>query len=187
MSYQEEFDLLNKSFDDLFPITRSITGPGIERSFDYFKQYMPLKVEKVPSGEKVFDWTVPPEWHFERARLWGPEGDLICDTDQSNLHVVNYSEPIDTTISLNDLQSHLHSLPDIPDAIPYVTSYYNRTWGFCLSENVRKTLSNGDYKVEIRSKFVEGGVPFAHCTLPGTSKKEILLSSYLCHPSLANN
>ncbi|MCC3860056.1 DUF4910 domain-containing protein [Pseudemcibacter aquimaris] len=184
---QEEFDLLNKSFDDLFPIMRSITGPGIEKSFEILGKHMPLEIEKCKTGTSVFDWTVPPEWHFERARLWGPDGKLICDTDDLNLHVVNYSEPIEVTLPLSELQNHLHSLPDLPDAVPYVTSYYNRTWGFCLSEKQRSALKDGDYKVEIKSEFVDGGVPFAQSLLKGETDREILFTSYLCHPSLANN
>ena len=187
-THSPERELLNRVFDDLFPLCRSITGPGIEASIDYFKQYIPLTVEKVPSGSKVFDWTVPPEWHFKRARLWGPGGALICDSDVSNLHVVNYSEPVDGEYTLEELNPHLHSLENHPDAIPYVTSQYQRTWGFCLPHNQRLALKPGRYKVEIDATFKEdGGVPFAHYKLDGESDREILLTSYLCHPSLANN
>ncbi|MES9855334.1 MAG: DUF4910 domain-containing protein [Sedimenticola sp.] len=171
----------------LFPIMRSITGPGIEESIRLMQNFMPLEMEKVSTGEKVFDWTVPPEWHLKHARLWGPDGTLICDTDAHTLHVVSYSEPIDATLSLDELESHLHSLPNLPDAIPYVTSYYSRTWGFCLKHNERVLLQPGNYRVQIESEFKDGGVPFATCVLPGDSEREILLTSYLCHPSLANN
>lgn len=187
MDHGEELKLLNKVFDDLFPICRSITGPGIEQSIDYLQRHMPLKLEKVASGVKVFDWNVPKEWHFKRARLWGPSGELICDSEVNNLHVVNYSEGVDKILPLEDLEPHLHSIEKLPEAIPYVTSYYNRTWGFCLSHKQRKTLKEGDYRVLIESSFKDGGVPFAHCTLPGESEKEVLLTSYLCHPSMANN
>lgn len=180
--------LLDGLFDQLFPLCRSITGPGLEASLALIQQHLPLHIEKIPSNSQVFDWTTPPEWHFERARLWGPDGRLICDTEQSNLHVVNYSEPVSKTLPLAELEQHLHSLPEYPHAIPYVTSYYKRTWGFCLPHRERQTLKEGDYRVEIKSSFKEdGGVPFGHCLLPGESQKEILLSSYLCHPSLANN
>ncbi|NVJ70151.1 MAG: DUF4910 domain-containing protein [Alphaproteobacteria bacterium] len=179
--------LLDRAFDDLFPIMRSITGPGIEQSIDYFRQFMPLEMQKVPTGSQVFDWTVPQEWHFARATLHGPDGELVCDTDHHTLHVVNYSEPIDATFTLEELEPHLHSLPDLPDAIPYVTSYYKRTWGFCLAHNVREKLKPGNYRVQISAEFKDGGVPYATCVLPGESDREIMLTSYLCHPSLANN
>lgn len=181
-------NLLNQLFDELFPICRSITGPGLEQSLALIQQHLPLQIEKTPSNTKVFDWITPPEWHFEHARLWGPDDELICDSEISNLHVVNYSEPVDRCLPLDELQPHLHSLPKHPDAIPYVTSYYQRNWGFCLPHRQRQQLKDGMYRVEISSSFKEdGGVPFGHCILPGESQREILLTSYLCHPSLANN
>lgn len=184
----DESRFLDDCFDDLFPILRSITGPGIEASLEYFAQFMPLEATKVPSGESVFDWTVPDEWHCRRAQLWGPEGEVICDTDVNNLHVLNYSEGVDTTLSLDDLQPRLHSIPSLPTAVPYVTSYYKRTWGFCLSQEQRDRLTPGTYTARIDAEFSSnGGVPFATCTLPGDSEREILLTSYLCHPSMANN
>ncbi|WP_417449915.1 DUF4910 domain-containing protein [Kordiimonas sp.] len=186
--FPSDHALIDKAFDDLFPMFRSITGPGLEASIDYFRQFMPLEMEKVPTGSKVFDWTVPPEWHCKRARLWDPDGGLICDTDVSNLSVINYSEPVDASFSLDELEPHLFSLPNLPDAIPYVTSYYKRTWGFCLPHKVRAALKPGNYRVLIESEFKDdGGVPFASCVLPGESDREIMLTSYLCHPSLANN
>ena len=183
-----EYKLLNRAFDDLFPICRSITGLGIESSLNYFKNLMPLTIEQVKSGTTVFDWVTPASWLFKRARLWGPNGNLICDTEVNNLHVINYSEPVDREIDFADLRPHLYSIPHLPDAIPYVTSYYKRTWGFCLAHNILKSLPQGKYKVRIESSFDdEGGVPFGQCSLAGESKKEILLTSYLCHPSMANN
>ncbi|GHF31025.1 aminopeptidase [Kordiimonas sediminis] len=183
----EEYLLLDKAFDHLFPILRSITGPGLERSLDFFEKFMPLQRELVPSGAKVFDWEVPLEWHCKRAMLTAPCGTVICDTDVNNLHVLNYSEGIKGRFSLEQLQPHLHSLPSLPTAVPYVTSYYQRTWGFCLKHEDREKLAPGTYEVSIDASFKEGGVPFAHTLLEGQASKEILLSSYLCHPSLANN
>ncbi|MBH0042966.1 DUF4910 domain-containing protein [Pseudoalteromonas sp. SWXJZ10B] len=183
-----EYALLDRTFDDLFPICRSITGVGLERSLKYFQTLMPLQIETVPSGTQVFDWTVPPSWLFKRARLWGPDGTLICDTEIQNLHVVNYSEPVDMDIEFEQLIEHLHTIADLPTAIPYVTSYYNKTWGFCLAFDEFKKLKAGTYKVLIESTFDNnGGVPFAQGVLSGESDKEILLTSYLCHPSMANN
>lgn len=183
--YEAEF--LNTVFDDLFPLLRSITGPGIEQSLNYFKKFMPLNMEKVPSGSQVFDWTVPKEWHCKSARLIGPDGSVVVDIKNNNLHVLNYSIAYHGTMTLDELKPHLYSLPELPDAIPYVTSYYNPKWGFCLSEKQRMQLPNGNYRVDIDSEFKKGGVPFSHCLLKGNSEKEILLTSYLCHPSMANN
>ena len=180
-------EFINTCFDDLFPILRSITGPGIEESIDYFSKFMPLKKEKVKTGTKVFDWDVPVEWHLKHAYLQGPNGEIICDTDTSNLHIVNYSEPVDDYFTLDDLQPHLHSLENLPDAIPYVTSYYSPRWGFCLSFNEFKKLKKGTYKVKINSELSDGSLTYGEVKLKGESDKEIFLSTYVCHPSMANN
>lgn len=182
-----EAAFLDALFDELWPIHRSITGPGIEQSIDILARHMPLSVEKVPSGTQVFDWVVPDEWHCRSGRLTGPDGEVVCDLADSNLSVVSYSEPVDRVMSLTELQEHLHSLPRLPDAVPYVTSYYKRNWGFCISDNRRRALKAGAYHARIDSAFVKGGVPFAEAVLPGETANEILISSYLCHPSLANN
>jgi aminopeptidase-like protein len=188
MSHTPEFKLLDGLFDQLFPLLRSITGPGIEQSYAILSEHMPLEMMGVPSGTKVFDWTVPPEWVCRSARLTDPSGMVVCDLAMSNLHVLNYSDRVNKSLPLSELQTHLHSLPHLPDAVPYVTSYYNRTWGFCVSDRVRQGLKDdGLYRAEIDADFSEGKVPLAHTFLEGQSKREILLSSYLCHPSLANN
>ncbi|WP_019530910.1 DUF4910 domain-containing protein [Dasania marina] len=183
----DEKAFLSATFDELWPITRSISGPGIEESLAVFKRHMPIQIEKVATGTKVFDWVTPQEWHFKRAVLTAPDGSIICDSNDSNLHVLNYSTSIDKKLDLNELLPHLYSLPNLPTAIPYVTSYYKKNWGFCISDQKKKTLTAGTYHAKIESDFVDGGIPFGQCLLPGESKKEILLSSYLCHPSLANN
>ena len=180
-------EFLDSLFDELFPILRSITGPGLRRSLDIMGRYMPLKVSIVPTGTQVFDWEVPPEWHLKSARLTGPQGETIADADVLNLHVLNYSEPVDKVLSLAELENHLHSIPDLPEAVPYVTSYYKRRWGFCIADTVRRALKPGNYHAVIDSAFVRGGVPVADSLLPGESVREIMLTSYLCHPSLANN
>lgn len=179
--------LLSDVFDELFPIMRSITGPGIDDSLEILSRFMPLEIEKVKSGTKVFDWEVPLEWHFSDAKLFDPNGNCIVDAKINNLSVVNYSEPINKKLRLEELQGHLHSIENLPHAIPYVTSYYKRNWGFCLPHHQRQALVEGEYHAVIESKFVNGGVPIAQCVLKGESSKEILLSSYLCHPSMANN
>jgi len=184
---QEKYQL-NDLFDELWPLFRSITGPGIIKSYEIISSYMPLTIEKISCGTNVFDWTVPPEWHVKRGRLWGPDGKLICDTEVNNLHLVNYSVPVEGYYSLEQLMPHLHSIKHLPDAIPYVTSYYNQTWGFCISENTKNSLISGEYKVVIETKFVRDGyLYYGFSKLPGESDKEILLTSYLCHPSMANN
>jgi len=181
-------DFLDALFDELFPIMRSISGVGLLKSINILQRYMPLEIEMVPSGTLAFDWTVPPEWHFRSARLLGPDGRTVIDAANNSLHVLNYSHPVDKRLSLEELQSHLYSLPELPAAIPYVTSYYKPRWGFCLSDEQRRQLPEGTYRAVIDSEFVESeGVPFAHCVLQGESQAEIVLTSYLCHPSMANN
>jgi aminopeptidase-like protein len=187
MSRDEERLLLDSLFDELFPLLRSITGPGIEKSYEILGRHMPLEIFGVASGQQVFDWVTPPEWSCRSAVLIGPEGEIVCDMARSNLHVVNYSEAVDKTLTLTELQPHLHSLAHLPEAVPYVTSYYKRTWGFCLSQQQRDALKEGIYHAKIDADFRDGQVPLAHTTLPGKSDREIVISSYLCHPSLANN
>jgi aminopeptidase-like protein len=180
-------DVVDQLFDELFPIFRSITGPGYRRSMEIFRRYMPLETERVPSGTEVFDWTAPPEWRLYSARLTGPDGTVLADVGRSNLMVVNYSEAIDHRLSLQELRPHLHGAPALPEAIPYVTSYYKRRWGFCLPQTEIDRLQEGTYHAHIDAEFMQGFVEFGHCTLPGENDAEIVLSSYLCHPSLANN
>lgn len=149
-----------------------------------------LKFHSIKSGTKVFDWIVPDEWNVKEAYIITPEGEKICDFKKHNLHLLNYSEAIDQEIELEELQDHLYSIEEMPDAIPYVTSYYKRRWGFCLTHNERKKLKKGKYKVYINAKHDENGVlDYADFILPSTqnSKDEILISTYLCHPSMANN
>lgn len=182
-----ETELLDGLFDELFPLLRSITGEGLRQSFAILSREMPLTMDSVPTGTQVFDWEVPPEWRLRRARLTGPDGAVYADAARSNLEVVNYAMPVDRPLTLEELQPHLHSLPHLPGAVPYVTSYYKRNWGFCLTDAVRRTMPPGVYHAQIDSEFVAGGVPFGQAVLPGENPAEILITSYLCHPSLANN
>lgn len=173
---------------ELFPICRSITGNGFRQSLTILSKYVPnLKTVEVPTGTKCFDWEVPREWNIKDAYIIAPDGRKICDFKQSNLHVVGYSAPIDEVISLDDLQDHLYSLPDQPNAIPYITSYYKERWGFCIAQSERDQLEPGNYQVFIDSELKNGFLTYGEIIIPGESDKEIFLSSYLCHPSMANN
>ena len=178
---------LSSLYNQLFPICRSITGPGLRESLEIFAEYMPLEIHGIPTGEQVLDWTVPREWAVQSAQLIGPDGTVVCDFADHNLHLLNYSIPYKGTMSLEDLQPHLHSLPSLPDLIPYVTSYYNDRWGFCLPHRQRMALPDGMYTVNIETTLTQGEVNFATCHLPGETDETVLITSYLCHPSMANN
>ena len=173
---------------DLFPICRSITGEGARTTLKYFEKINPeLKRLKFKSGTKVFDWKIPKEWNIRNAYIEHESGKKFANFKNNNLHVVGYSKPINVRITKKELIKKIHSIKNQPDAIPYVTSYYNEDWGFCMSENEKKKLPDGKYKVFIDSKFKKGFLDISHALIKGKSKKEIFFSSYICHPSMANN
>jgi aminopeptidase-like protein len=172
---------------ELFPICRSISGNGVRETLRIIQGHIPIAIHQVPSGTKVFDWTVPKEWNIRDAYIMDESGNKIIDFNDNNLHVLGYSIPVDKTVSLAELQGHLYSREDLPDAIPYVTSYYEERWGFCLTHNQRETLREGFYKVFIDSDITDGVLNYGELIVPGSSEKEIFLSTYICHPSMANN
>lgn len=172
----------------LMPICRSITGAGLRETLRLIGGKVPLEVREVPSGTRVFDWTIPPEWKITGGRLLSPSGECVVDFAESNLHVVNYSAGHDSTVSLEQLQQHLHSLPQNPEWTPYRTAYYQRNWGFCLPHLVRANLQPGDYHVKIDASHApDGSLSYGEAIIPGRTTDEILLTSHVCHPSLAND
>jgi aminopeptidase-like protein len=179
---------LEKYFDRLWPICRSITGKGLRDSLNILSEIVPLEIEEVPSGTEVFDWTVPKEWNIREAWIECPDGRKIADFSTNNLHVVNYSVPVNAAMSFDDLKSHLHSIESKPDAIPYITSYYHSNWGFCISHKELESLpKDGIYQVYIDSDLSDGSLTYGEAVLPGTTDREILFSTYVCHPSMAIN
>ncbi len=191
-SLTENVDLgheIHRLCQDLFPICRSITGDGVRETLAILKEnYLPdLEILEVNSGEVYFDWMVPKEWNIRDAYVIDPDGIKIIDFKDSNLHVLGYSTPVDSEIPLEELQHHLYSMPEQPDAIPYVTSYYQERWGFCLKDSQRKSLRPGNYRVFIDSQLAEGSLTYGELIIPGESAQEIFISTYVCHPSMVND
>jgi aminopeptidase-like protein len=174
--------------EELFPICRSITGNGVRKSLDILKQVSEFDVSEIPSGTQCYDWTIPDEWNIEDAFIEDEQGNKIIDFQKNNLHVVNYSIPIDKWVSYEELESHLHTLENLPDAIPYRTSYYKRDWGFCLSfQDFCKLNKRKKFHVVINSTLKPGSLTYGEYNIKGNSGNEIIFSSYCCHPSIAND
>ncbi|NND33207.1 MAG: DUF4910 domain-containing protein [Saprospiraceae bacterium] len=171
----------------LYPICRSITGEGVRRSLEIIKELIPLEIKEVATGTKVFDWTVPNEWNLEEAWIKDASGNKIVDVSRHNLHILNYSAPFSGTVSLEQLKPHIYTIPEQPDLIPYRTSYYEEKWGFCMSHTQFAQLEEGEYEVLITSSLKPGALTYGEYYLPGRSKQEFLLSTHICHPSLAND
>ena len=173
---------------ELFPITRSITGDGVRQTLARIHSLLPeLRIHEVPTGTPVLDWTVPDEWNITDAFVEGPDGTRVIDFRRNNVHLVSYSTPVDVTMSLSDLRSHLHTDFEHRNAIPYVTSYYNRNWGFCLTADELEHFPEGNYRAVVDATLAPGSLTYAELVIPGDSDSEVLISTYVCHPSLANN
>ena len=176
------------SAKQLYPINRSITGKGIRQTLNLIKKDIPLKMKVFKSRKKVFDWVIPKEWDIKKAYILDLKNKKkYADFNKNNLHIVGYSHPINKIISLDVLKKHIHTDKKNKNAIPYVTSYYKKTWGFCLSQNQLKSIKNNKYKVVIDSSLKDGVMDYGETLLRGKSKKEILFSCYVCHPSMVNN
>ena len=171
----------------LYPLCRSLTGDGVRRTLELIERDVPLERTQVATRTQVYDWTLPREWNIRGARLTGPGGDVVADFADSNLHVLGYSVPVKGSFSLEELRPHLFTDPARPDEIPYRTSYHNENWGFCLPHAAYERLPEGDYEVEIDSTLEDGHVVYAERFLRGESEDEVLISTYVCHPSLCND
>ena len=171
----------------LFPICRSITGNGVRQTLSILSEYIPLQIVEIPTGTQVFDWTVPREWNIRDAFIEDPRGKIIVEFAKSNLHVLNYSGPVNAIVTLEQLKRHLYTLPEHPDWVPYKTSYYQENWGFCLSHRQFLTLEEGEYRVVIDSSLENGHLSYGEYLLPGEKQDEVLVSTHVCHPSLAND
>ena len=180
---QEMFRLIER----LYPICRSITGNGVRETLRILKEYIPLQVIEVPTGTQVFDWTVPKEWNIKDAYVKNSKGKIIIDFKKSNLSVVSYSSPVNKSLSLEELKEHLYTLPDHPEWIPYRTSYYQKEWGLCLTQNQLAELENGVYKVCIDASMENGYLTYGEYYLSGKIEEEVLISCHICHPSLCND
>ena len=187
ISSDEIKDEMYSLMENLFPICRSITGNGVRETLKILQNSIPLSKFEVPTGTKVFDWTIPKEWNIRDAYVMDSSGKKIINFKDSNLHILNYSIPKDIEITFNELKKHLFSIPDQPNEIPYVTSYYNENWGFCLEHKKLLNMKDEMYRVVIDSTLENGSLTYGEFFIEGESKDEILISTYVCHPSMCND
>lgn len=182
----EMYELMQR----LYPICRSITGDGVRNTLKIIKEYIPIEIYEVPTGKKVFDWEIPKEWNITDAYIKNAKGERLIDFQKSNLHILNYSMPIRGIFTLNELKTHLYTLPEYPDWIPYRTSYYKEDWGFCLSQKQLEQLEQSQedgYEVVIESSLQNGSLSYGELFIKGETEEEILLTCYTCHPSMCND
>ncbi|MEA3457934.1 MAG: DUF4910 domain-containing protein [Candidatus Thermoplasmatota archaeon] len=178
---------MHRLMENLYPICRSITGNGVRETLNILNEHTPLKTHEVPTGTQVFDWTVPKEWNIKDAYIKNSKGEKVVDFKKSNIHVLNYSVPLHKKMHLDELKVHLFTLPDYPDWIPYLTSYYKENWGFCLTHKQYEELEDDTYEVVIDSTLEDGYLTYGELYLKGEIEEEVLLSTYICHPSLCND
>ena len=178
---------LYQIIDRLYPICRSITGNGVRQTLDILKEYIPLEIHEVKSGTRVFDWNIPDEWNINDGFILNGKGEKIIDFKKLNLHVLNYSSPVDKSVNLQELKEHVFTLPEHPDWVPYRTSYHDKNWGFCMSQNQLADLSEDNYKVKIDSTLEPGSLTYGEYFIKGRTRDEILISCHICHPSLCND
>jgi aminopeptidase-like protein len=179
--------MMHRLMAELYPICRSITGDGVRQTLTILQRTIPLEIHEIPSGTPVFDWTVPKEWNIRDAWVKDAQGRRVIDFQQSNLHVVSYSQPVRQKMRLAELRQHLFSLPEHPDWIPYRTTYYNENWGFCLSHRQLEALRDEEYEVCIESSLTEGHLTYGEYLIRGETPDEVLISCHICHPSLGND
>ena len=173
--------------EKLYPICRSITGDGVRASLRLLRSTIPLTIREVPTGTCVFDWTVPNEWNIRDAYVKNARGERVVDFNRHNLHVVSYSAPVHRRIPLSELRTHLFTIPEAPERIPYRTSYYRETWGFCMAQREFERLEEGEYEVLIDSTLGPGHLTYGEYRVAGTTDTEVLISCHACHPSLCND
>lgn len=178
---------LHALVERLYPICRSITGDGVRQTLDIIGEHIALDRHEVPTGTAVLDWTIPQEWNIRDAYVAAPDGTRVIDFQESNLHVVGYSVPVNERMPLSELREHLHTLPDQPSWVPYRTSYYAPAWGFCLAQEKLDALPDGDYDVVIDSTLSDGSLTYGEHVVPGRVTDEVIVSCHVCHPSLAND
>lgn len=173
--------------EELYPICRSITGNGLRQSLRILARLVPLRLEEVPSGTQVFDWTIPREWNVRGAYIARLDGRRVVDFADCNLHLLQYSAPVDRVVAHEELLRHVHTLPETPDWVPYRTAYYSENWGFCLSQRQADGLTDPAYRVVIDTTLAPGALTYGELEIPGASGQEVLFSCHSCHPSLAND
>ncbi|HEV8373632.1 MAG TPA: DUF4910 domain-containing protein [Actinomycetota bacterium] len=178
---------LYKLVAELYPICRSITGDGVRRTLEIVDREIGVQLHEVPTGTQVFDWTVPREWNIRDAWVANAAGERVIDFQANNLHVVSYSVPVRARMPLAELKRHLHTLPEHPDWIPYRTSYYSESWGFCASQRLVDGLPEGDYEVCVDATLADGHLTYGEHVVAGQTEDEVLVTCHVCHPSLAND